>query len=94
MEKKKSIRGYSLDIAVTIYKKRVELNIHPLCWNKPMLCVPRSDASLSQAWHLNLGPFHLWGMETDNLLAVEINFDYLHFWWDKPVCPSTMKRIF
>lgn len=90
---KRNIRGYCLDIAITVLRHRVEFNIHPLAWNKPMLCVPKKN-TMSDSWHFNLGCLHIWGMGTDKLLALELDFNYCHFWWDKPKCPANKTQIF
>lgn len=90
---KKSIRGYGFSLAITLFKKRVEINFMPLVWNAVSLNVPNKIA-LAGAWHLNGGPFHVWGMGSDNLLAIEINFDYCWYWWDKPKTPHSHTRVF
>jgi len=91
-KKHKNFRGYSFSLYMTVFGKRVELDIHPFAWNRLMLCLPRENTS-SDSWHLNFGCFHLWGMSGSGLFEVGVDVGYLVYWWEKPVCPPSKYEV-
>lgn len=94
MSKKRSIRGYGIDITLRIFGYMIQISIMPFVWRFPLFIVPKRSNTLMKSPHLMVGCFHIWGMKTDSFLGLELGGGYNHFWWDCIKVPEGYKRIF
>ena len=89
----RNIKGWHLEIIVQLFKKRISIAIHPLVWRLQFLATSKIGAGHGGP-HLFLGCLHIWIMDTNVLIGLEIDIDHDPFWWDCLTVPETYRRVF
>lgn len=90
--KKRSIRGFEIEIGIEVFGKTLFFTLAPLTWRKPLLSIPKKGA-LMDSPHMYCGPFHIWLFSSGATIGLTFDLTYNPFFWDSLTVPKTSKRI-
>lgn len=92
--RKRGIRGWGVDLTLTVWKWDIITTFTPLVWRMPLLVVPFKEGMIN-AGHLYIGPIHIWVFTTyDVSIGASIGVSHNPFSNDKLTLPYNCKAIF
>lgn len=86
MARKKSIRGWELDIKVGVWKYLLSVSISPLVWRKWLFSYQKHWAAETKEFHLYVGPFHVWSFTSERTTFIQFRLgaSWNWVWYEKP----------
>lgn len=88
-KKHKSIRGWEIDIEIGLWRYLLQISIAPFNWRKWFFYHGSQLGTDHPAFHLYIGPFHIWSFTSDRntLVQFRLGTSFNWVWWDKLTKP-------